>query len=391
VTILDNQEDNPFESLEAVRRHPAMYIGSTGPHGLHHLVREIVDNSVEEFLAGHCSVISVIVNADGSVTVTDNGRGIPTDVVEDVGKPLLDVVFTDMNLGYKLSKGSYRISGGLHGVGTPVVNALSEWLKVEVRRGGKVYGQTYHQGKPEGEPAVIGATGECGTTVTFMPDKEIFRGVGENNEPEHFAVEWKVLETYLREMAYLSKGLTITLEDRRGGEGSTKSGRFHFEDGIASYVEYLNLARTPLHKPPIYLKERRGSIVVECALQWTDFNGEYVYAFVNNANTSEGGTHFFGFRSALTRVVNDYAKQIGLITDGASNIDWQQLRRGITAVVSVRVPEPEFEGSLKECLTNKEVQDITDQVVYETLSKWFAANPEPAQAIISRMITVRPT
>lgn len=389
VTTMDDKNATSSEGLETVRFSPDTYIGSTGPHGLHHMVREIVDNAVEEFLAGHCSKITVTINADDSITVKDDGRGISTELVKDVGKTLLEVVFTDLNLGYTLSRGGYRVEAGLHGIGTPVVNALSEWLKVEVARDGRMHRQTFARGKADGAPENVGPTKEHGTTVTFLPDREIFFDVDEQNKRTKITLRSDVLETYLQEMAFLSKGLEILLEDRRGG-GAPKSMRFYFKDGIVNYAEFLNNSKRPLHSPPIYFKQSRDTVLVECALQWTDTDAESIYAFVNNANTSEGGTHFIGFRDALLKVINDLAHKSGLIANGALGLRWESVGDGLTAIVSVRVPQAQFEGEMKERLSNKEVQDITESVVFESMSKWVASNPKVAQEIVARAVKRHP-
>lgn len=378
-----------LEGLEAVRKRPGMYIGSQGPRGLHHLVWEILDNSIDEALAGHCKNIDVIVNTDSSVTVCDDGRGIPIDVVEKTGKSAVETVFTILHAGGKFGGGGYKVSGGLHGVGASVVNALSERLEVEVYRDGKTYRQAYRRGVPEGELKVIGATDKRGTTVTFWPDNEIFYDVNEDQEKRSIAVEWDQLEPRLREMAFLNKGLAITLTDNRGAEQEKKQARFHFEGGIASYVEYLNDTRTPLHKPPIYFEQERENVVVECALQWTDLYAESVYTFVNNISTHDGGTHLTGFRNALTRVINDYARKTNLVKEGDANFTGEDVREGLTAIVSVKVPEPQFEGQTKERLGNREVQGISQSVTSDRIADWLELNPKPAKDIVNKAVQAR--
>lgn len=379
-----------LEGLEAVRKRPGMYIGSTGPRGLHHLVWEIVDNSVDEALAGHCKNISVTVNPDNSITVIDDGRGIPTDVVAKTGKSGVETVFTVLHAGGKFGGGGYKVSGGLHGVGASVVNALSSRLEVEVSREGKIHKQVYLRGKPEGGLTLSGKADTTGTKVTFWPDDEVFYEVNEDQERNNITVEWDVLITRLREMSFLNKGLAITLTDNRGAtEAEYKVERFHYEGGIASYVDYLNSTRTTLHKPPIYFEQKKDDIVVECSLQWTDLYAESVYTFVNNINTHDGGTHLTGFRNALTRVINDYARKNALVKDADANFSGEDVREGLTAIVSVKVPDPQFEGQTKERLGNREVQGITQAVTSERLIDWLEINPKPAKEIVGKAIQAR--
>ncbi len=374
-----------LEGLEAVRKRPGMYIGSTGPRGLHHLVYEIVDNSVDEALAGFCKNIEVTINEDNSVTVIDDGRGIPVDKVAKTGKSGVETVFTVLHAGGKFGGGVYKVSGGLHGVGASVVNALSVRLVVEVSRDNKVYKQEYKRGNAVGGLEVIGSTDKTGTKVTFWPDDEIFHDVNEEAERVHIVVEHDTLATRLREMSFLNKGLRITLTDKR----SDKSGTYYYEGGIASYVEYLNDTRTALHKPPIYFEIARDEVVVECALQWTDMYSESIYTFVNNINTHDGGTHLTGFRNALTRVINDYARKSGSIKESDSNFTGEDVREGLTAIVSVKVPEPQFEGQTKERLGNREVQGITQSITTESLSDWLELNPKQSKEIIGKAIQAR--
>ena len=377
-----------LEGLEAVRKRPGMYIGSTGPKGLHHLVWEIVDNSVDEALAGHCKNILVTINEDDSVTVVDDGRGIPTGIVEKTGKTGVETVFTILHAGGKFGGGGYKVSGGLHGVGASVVNALSEKLEVEVYRDGKIHKQIYRRGDPDGGLKVIGETDKRGTKVTFWPDNLVFHDVNEDNERIDIAVQYDDIHLRLKEMAYLNKGLAITFTDKRG-EG--KSEKFHFEGGIASYVEYLNNTRDILHKSPIYFEQEKqdengGTVVVECALQWTAMYSESVYTFVNNIRTNEGGTHLTGFRNALTRVINDYAKEQKppLLKENDGNLTGEDVREGLTAIISVKVPEPQFEGQTKEKLGNRDVQGITQAVVSDSLKDWLGLNPRGAKDIITK-------
>ncbi len=378
-----------LEGLEAVRKRPGMYIGSRGPRGLHHLVWEIVDNSIDEALAGYCKNISVTVNPDNSVTVIDDGRGVPTDIVEKTGKSAVETVFTVLHAGGKFGGGGYKVSGGLHGVGASVVNALSERLEVEVSRDGKIHKQVYRRGKPEGTLTIIGTTDKRGTKVTFWPDDEIFYEVNEDQESLKIAVEWDVLVTRLREMAFLNKGLAITLTDTRGAETDQKTEKFFYEGGIASYVDYLNSTRTVLHKPPIYLEQKKDDVVVEVALQWTELFSESVYTFVNNINTHDGGTHLTGFRNALTRVINDYARKNNMVKENEANFSGEDVREGLTAIVSVKVPDPQFEGQTKERLGNREVQGITQAVTAERLVDWLEINPKPAKDIIGKAVQAR--
>ncbi len=379
-----------LEGLEAVRRRPGMYIGSTGPKGLHHLVWEIVDNAVDEALAGFCTRIEVTVNEDNSVTVLDNGRGIPTDIVEKTGKSAVETVFTVLHAGGKFGGGGYKVSGGLHGVGASVVNALSEKLEVEVHREGKIHKQVYKRGDAEGTLTVVGKSDYRGTKVTFWPDNEIFHDINEDNETEFIVIQFDVLIARLREMAFLNKGLCIVLSDKREEEdGKPRSLTFHYAGGIASYVEYLNDTRTALHKPPLYFELEKDDVVVECSLQWTDMYSESIYTFVNNINTHDGGTHLTGFRNALTRVINDFARQNNLIKESEANFTGEDAREGLTAIVSVKVSEPQFEGQTKERLGNREVQGIVQAVTTEKLKDWLELNPKEAKNIIQKAVLAR--
>ncbi|MBY0547891.1 MAG: type IIA DNA topoisomerase subunit B [Candidatus Obscuribacterales bacterium] len=375
-----------LEGLEAVRMRPGMYIGSTGPRGLHHLVYEIVDNSVDEALAGHCKSIEVTINEDNSVTVEDDGRGIPVDVVEKTGKSAVETVFTVLHAGGKFGGGGYKVSGGLHGVGASVVNALSTRLEVIVSRDGKQYKQVYLKGTPDGGLEQIGTATKRGTKVTFWPDDEIFHDINEDNERINIVVEWDVIATRLREMAFLNKGLKITVTDKRKTD---KSETYHYVGGIASYVEYLNDTRVPIHKPPIYLEQEKDNIVVECALQWTDVYAESIYSFVNNINTHDGGTHLTGFRNALTRIINSYARANNMVKETEANFTGEDVREGCTAIISVKVPEPQFEGQTKERLGNREVLGITQNVVSEKLSEWLELNPKQAKEIVTKAAQAR--
>ena len=377
-----------LEGLEAVRKRPGMYIGSTGPRGLHHLVWEIVDNSVDEALAGYCKNIDITINEDNSVTVQDDGRGIPTGIVEKSGKSGVETVFTILHAGGKFGGAGYKVSGGLHGVGASVVNALSERLEAEIHRDGKAYKQAYNRGEPDGGLVVVGPSDKRGTKVTFWPDDVIFHDVNEDNERVKIVVQWDVVITRLREMAFLNKGLKITVTDKREPDLSQT---FHYEGGIASYVEYINDTRDVIHKPPIYFEMERDNIVVECALQWTEQFTESIYTFVNNIKTGDGGTHLTGFRNALTRIINEYSRKtpsVG-IKESDANLTGEDVREGLTAIISVKVPEPQFEGQTKERLGNREVQGVTQSVVSERLSDWLELNPNPAKKIVQKALQAR--
>lgn len=380
-----------LEGLEAVRVRPGMYIGSTGPRGLHHLVWEIVDNAVDEALAGYCTEIDVSINEDASVTVIDNGRGIPTDTVKKTGKSGVETVFTVLHAGGKFGgEGGYKVSGGLHGVGASVVNALSVKLIVDVSRENKVHRQIYEKGVAQGGLEVTGATDSTGTKVTFWPDHSIFGDINEEGERVRIDFDYNTLATRLREMAFLNKGLKISVEDRRPSkDDEIKKDVYHFEGGIASYVEYLNDTRTAIFKPPIYFEQERDNVMVECSFQWTDVYQESLYSFVNNINTHDGGTHATGFRIALSRVINDYARKNGLIKESDANFTGEDVREGLTAIISVKVPEPQFEGQTKARLGNREVQGITQSVVTEMLSDWLELNPKPAKDVINKAVSAR--
>jgi DNA gyrase subunit B len=382
----DESDIRVLEGLEAVRVRPGMYIGSTGPRGLHHLVWEILDNAVDEALAGHCTEIDVIVNEDNSITVEDNGRGIPTGVHAQTGKSTVETVFTVLHAGGKFGEGGYKVSGGLHGVGASVVNALSTKLVVQVSRDGKLFEQTYERGDPKGELKAIGTTDKRGTKVTFWPDDTIFHDINEDNERIAIKVEWDVMATRLREMAFLNKGLAIKFTDKRT-EG--KSDTYHYVGGIASYVEYLDDTRTPVHKPPIYFEQEKDNVVVECALQWTDVYAESIYSFVNNINTHDGGTHLTGFRNALTRIINEYSRKSGLLKENDSALTGEDIREGLTAIISVKVPDPQFEGQTKERLGNREVQTVVQSVSSEILQEWLERNPKPAKDIVNKALMAK--
>ena len=331
-----------LEGLEAVRKRPAMYIGSTGPTGLHHLVYEIVNNSIDEALAGFCDQINVTIHIDGSVTVEDNGRGIPVDRHAS-GKSAAEVVLTMLHAGGKFDKESYKVSGGLHGVGVSVVNALSETLDLEIWRTGQVYQQSYERGTPTAALEVTGTTKRRGTKVTFKPDPQVF---------ETTAFSFDILAQRLRELAFLNAGIVITLEDERDG----KSHKFHYEGGIVSFVSHLSTNKAAVNEKPIYMRGEKDGVDAEIALQWNDNYAETIYAFANNINTSEGGTHLSGFRSALTRTVNFYAAKQNLAKDLKEGVTGDDIREGLTAVISVKIPHPQFEGQTKTKLGNTEVK-----------------------------------
>jgi DNA gyrase subunit B len=361
-----------LEGLEAVRTRPAMYIGSTGPAGLHHLVYEVVDNSVDEALAGFCDQINVTIHIDGSVTVIDNGRGIPVDLHQS-GKSAAEVVMTVLHAGGKFDNESYKVSGGLHGVGVSVVNALSETLDLEIWRNGQVYEQSYVRGRPTGELDVTGTTKRRGTKVTFKSDPQIF-------ETTDFSFD--TLAQRLRELAFLNGGLVITLDDERDG----KSHKFHYEGGIVSFVMHLNKNKAAVNEKPIYMRGEKDGIDGEIALQWNDGYAETIYSFANNINTHEGGTHLSGFRAALTRTVNYYATKNNLAKDLQESITGEDIREGLTAVISVKIPRPQFEGQTKTKLGNTEVKGIVEAIVNDKLGAFLEENPPVARRIVGKAI-----
>ena len=364
-----------LEGLEAVRKRPGMYIGSTSTRGLHHLVYEIVDNAVDEALAGYCSEINVFINEDNTITVIDNGRGIPTGIHEKAGIPAVEVVFTILHAGGKFGGGGYKVSGGLHGVGASVVNALSNWLEVEVSRDGKIYKQRYERGHVIYKLKEVGKTDKTGTKVTFQPDDTIFDDV---------VFEYDTLKTRLREMAFLTKGLKITLEDKR--EGQEKKGEYHYEGGIKEFVEYLNRHKTVLYDKVIYCEGQKDDIYVEVALQHNDSYNEATFSFVNNITTPEGGMHLTGFRSAITKVFNDYARTNKILKDKEENLSGDDLREGLTAIVSIKIPEPQFEGQTKQKLGNAEARTAVEGIVSEKLTYFLEQNPQVAKAIVGKAV-----
>jgi DNA gyrase subunit B len=359
-----------------------MYIGSTGVRGLHHLVYEVVDNSVDEALAGHCSEIAVTIHADQSITVVDNGRGIPVDIHPVEGVPGVELAMTVLHAGGKFDRSSYKVSGGLHGVGVSVVNALSEWLEVEIRRGGKIYHQRYSRGDKLTELEVTGTTRETGTKVSFRPDPMIFTEFGDE---VHFSFE--TLSNRLREMAFLNKGLNISLTDERiVEEGEPKREEYHYEGGIVQFVEYLRGTRKPLYPTPIYIEAEREEAQIELAIQYDDGYNENTFTFVNNINTHEGGTHLTGFKSALTRTLNEYGKKNGLLRRDPDSLSGDDVREGLTCVLSIKVREPQFEGQTKTKLGNSEVQTAVQQVVNDRLATFLEENPAVGRAIIEKAI-----
>ena len=366
-----------LEGLEAVRKRPGMYIGSTSSRGLHHLVYEIVDNAVDEALAGFCDTIHVTINPDNSVTVTDNGRGIPVGINHKSGLPAVEVVFTVLHAGGKFGGGGYKVSGGLHGVGASVVNALSVWLEVEICHEGKVYRQRYERGKVAKKLEVIGECepGKTGTKVTFLPDGEIF---------ETTIFDYSILQQRFREMAFLTKGLKIILRDERPQEPIEKT--FHYEGGIKEFVEYLNRSTTPLYEQIIYCEGIVNNVSVEVAMQHNDSYNENSYGFVNNITTPEGGTHIVGFRNALTKTFNDYARKNKLLKDNEPNLTGEDIREGLTAIISVKIEDPQFEGQTKQKLGNSEARGAVDNVVSEQLQIFLEQNPQVAKVTVEKSV-----
>ena len=366
-----------LEGLEAVRKRPGMYIGSTSSRGLHHLVYEIVDNAVDEALAGHCDTICVSINPDNSITVVDNGRGIPVGINHKAGLPAVEVVFTILHAGGKFGGGGYKVSGGLHGVGASVVNALSVWLEVEIYKDGKIYKQRYEKGNAVYSLKIVG---ECelektGTKVTFLPDGEIF---------EETVFDYEVLKQRFREMAFLTKGLRIELEDLRVEE--EKKNVFHYEGGIKEFVSYLNRSKTPLYEQIIYCEGSKDGVFVEVAMQHNDSYSDNTYGFVNNITTPEGGTHVMGFRNALTKTLNDYARKNRLLKDNEPNLSGEDIREGLTAIISVKIEDPQFEGQTKQKLGNSEARGAVDNVVSNQLEIFLEQNPNVAKLTVEKSV-----
>ncbi len=364
-----------LEGTEAVRMRPAMYIGDTFSRGLHHLVYEVVDNSIDEALGGYCDTIEVVINENEIISVIDNGRGIPVDMHATEKKPAVEVVMTTLHAGGKFDKRTYKVSGGLHGVGVSCVNALSDWLEVEIKREGKIYHQRYEKGKAASKLTTVGKTKSTGTKVSFKPDRSIFK--------ETFIYSYDILAKRLRELAFLNKGLTIKLTDKRGEK--EKESVFHFKGGIVSFVEYLNNNKNILHKKIVYFQREKDDIAMEVALQYSESYSENVFTFANNINTTEGGTHLSGFRSALTRAINSYAKGKKLLKDDISIVG-DDTREGITAVISIKIPNPQFEGQTKTKLGNSEVEGMVASSTFEALMTFFEENPPVANKIVSKII-----
>jgi DNA gyrase subunit B len=363
-----------LKGLEAVRKRPAMYIGGTGVNGLHHLVYEVVDNSIDEALAGFCDHVQVFISPENVVTVVDNGRGIPVDLHPEQKRPALEVVMTMLHAGGKFDKKSYKVSGGLHGVGVSVVNALSEWLTVEVRRDGAIWKQRYERGVPRGDVQRIGDSTEQGTTVTFVPDKEIF-------ETTEFSFD--TLSQRLRELAFLNNGVRIDIEDQRG---KGRRHEFRYEGGIKEFVKHLNGNKVAMHPEPIYVQAEREGVQCEIAMQYNDSYVENIFAFANNINTTEGGTHLVGFKAALTRVVNNYAQKNNLLKNEKMQITGEDVREGLAAVISVKLAEPQFEGQTKTKLGNSEVKGLVESIVSSGLGEFLEQNPPIARRVIDKTL-----
>lgn len=373
----DETQIQVLEGLEAVRRRPGMYIGSTGPRGLHHIVFEVVDNSIDEALAGYCENILVTIEKDNVITVSDDGRGIPVGEHPQMKRPAVEVVLTVLHAGGKFGGEGYKVSGGLHGVGVSVVNALSEWLEVEVQRDGKIHRMRFERGKPATELQVIGKTKRTGTKVIFKADAEIF---------ETLDYEYDVLSQRLRELAFLNKGIRITITDRRQAEEVSEA--FKYDGGIKSFVEYLNKNKEALHKKVIYLEQdKEDCCQVEIALQYHDGYNDLILSFANNIRTHEGGTHELGFKTALTRLVNDYARKANILKENEGNVSGEDIREGLTAVISVKLLEPQFEGQTKTKLGNSEMRGIVDSFLYEELGTFFEENPSVARRLVEKAIS----
>ncbi|WP_144461611.1 DNA topoisomerase (ATP-hydrolyzing) subunit B [Siminovitchia fortis] len=370
----DEHQIQVLEGLEAVRKRPGMYIGSTSAKGLHHLVWEIVDNSIDEAMAGYCDEIVLTIEADNSITVEDNGRGIPVGIQEKMGRPAVEVILTVLHAGGKFGGGGYKVSGGLHGVGASVVNALSSELEVYVHLNGKIHYQKYERGVPLFDLKVIGDTDRTGTTIHFKPDPEIFT--------ETVVYDFEVLSSRTRELAFLNKGLKLVIEDKRGEEPVRKE--YHYEGGLISYVEHLNRSKEVLHEEPIYIEGEREDISIEIAMQYNDGYASNIYSFANNIHTYEGGTHESGFKAALTRVINDYARKNQIFKENDSNLSGEDVREGLTAIISIKHPDPQFEGQTKTKLGNSEARTITDALFSEHFEKFLLENPSLARKIVEK-------
>ncbi len=375
--INDNNYDanqiQVLEGLEAVRRRPGMYIGSTSSRGLHHLVFEIVDNSIDEALAGYCDTINITVHEDNSVTVSDNGRGIPVDIHKKTGKPAVEVALTVLHAGGKFGGKSYKVSGGLHGVGMSVVNALSEWLEVRVRRDNKVYYQSFERGRVQSELKIIGEADGTGTEISFKPDNKIF---------EEIIFNYEILVNRLRELSFLNKGIKIKIEDKR----SNKKEILQHNGGIVDFVKSLNKNKNEIHKEVIYMEEEKQDLQVELALQYHDGYVENIFSYANNIHTHEGGTHEYGFKTALTRVINDYSRKHNILKEKDNNLSGEDIREGLTSIISVKVKEPQFEGQTKTKLGNSEVRGIVDSIVTENLSSFLEETPSIGKKIVEKSI-----
>ncbi|MEC1338813.1 DNA topoisomerase (ATP-hydrolyzing) subunit B [Bacillus velezensis] len=370
----DENQIQVLEGLEAVRKRPGMYIGSTNSKGLHHLVWEIVDNSIDEALAGYCTDINIEIEKDNSITVKDNGRGIPVGIQEKMGRPAVEVIMTVLHAGGKFDGSGYKVSGGLHGVGASVVNALSTILEVTVHRDGKIHYQAYERGVPVADLEVIGDTDKTGTITHFVPDPEIFKETTE--------YDYDLLSNRVRELAFLTKGVNITIEDKR--EGQERKNEYHYEGGIKSYVEYLNRSKEVVHEEPIYIEGEKDGITVEVALQYNDSYTSNIYSFTNNINTYEGGTHEAGFKTGLTRVINDYARRKGIFKENDPNLSGDDVREGLTAIISIKHPDPQFEGQTKTKLGNSEARTITDTLFSSALETFLLENPDSARKIVEK-------
>ncbi|MFC0561297.1 DNA topoisomerase (ATP-hydrolyzing) subunit B [Halalkalibacter alkalisediminis] len=369
----DESQIQVLEGLEAVRKRPGMYIGSTSARGLHHLVWEIVDNSIDEAMAGYCDTIKVAIEEDNSIKVEDNGRGVPVGIHEKMGRPAVEVIMTVLHAGGKFGGGGYKVSGGLHGVGASVVNALSTTLEIEVHREGKIHYQKYHQGAPAADLEVIGETEKRGTIIHFKPDPEIFQ--------ETTIYDYDTLASRLRELAFLNKGLTIVISDKRE---DGKEATYYYEGGIGSFVEHLNRSREVLHDEPIHIESEKEGLTVEVAVQYNDSYTSNIYSFANNINTHEGGTHESGFKTGLTRVINDYARKNNLFKENDPNLTGDDVREGLTAIISVKIPDPQFEGQTKTKLGNSEARTITDSLFSEAFSRFLSEHPQVAKKIVDK-------
>ncbi len=373
----DSSKIQVLEGLEPVRKRPGMYIGTTDEKGLHHLIIELVDNSVDEALAGYCTAIWVEITRDGAVSVTDNGRGIPTGIHEKEHISAVELVLTKLHAGGKFGGGGYKVSGGLHGVGLSVVNALSEWLEVEVYQNGNVYGQTYNRGVPQRPLAIKGTTDKTGTRVVFYPDDEIF---------DTIVFNYDYLRTRLREVAYLNKGITIHLKDNRVGQ--EKEETFHFAGGILDFVEYLNKTKNPILGKALYFEKAYGDNIVEVAMQYNDSYNEVIYAYANNINNEEGGMHLEGFKAALTKIINDYAHAHKILKDD-EKLSGEDVREGLTAIISVKLPEPQFEGQTKTKLGNAEMRGYVSRALSEELGTYLEENPKEARELVAKCVTAQ--